>query len=179
MVSSLGGSGITCQKLTADSFKAYGNVIQTYGSAENAPQGVASQVSPDGKTIKFHELSPVKNSYAAETGATTGISVFRCTVKDGMEKAKPWPVHLMERHPSTEQAFIPMGIAEVGLRLQFVLALCWSDRNLLLMRQWTGKAEEPLDGGAAYVIIVADGGSGLSMQAHLMTSAELMIDSFR
>jgi allantoicase len=123
MISSLGTSRIACQKLTADSFKAYGNVIQTYGSAENAPQGVASQVSPDGKTIKFYELAPVRERYSSETGATTGVSVFRCTAKDGMGKAKPWPIHFMERHPSTEQAFIPMGIAEVsagsrvGLRL--------------------------------------------------------------
>jgi hypothetical protein len=47
------------------------------------------------------------------------------------------------------------------------------------MRQWTGKAEEPLDGGAAYVIIVADGGSGMSMQAHFTTSTDLMIELFR
>ena len=84
---------------------------------ENAPQGVASQVAPDGKTIKFHELSPVTNSYPAEVNATTAVSVFRCTEKEGMRKGKPWPVHFLERHPFTEQAFLPMGIASVSVSL--------------------------------------------------------------
>lgn len=161
MVSSLGQSGITCQKLTAESFKAYGNVIQSYGSAENAPEGIATQLAPDGKTIKFHELSPVSNSYPAEAGATTGVSVFRCTEKEGMQKGKAWPVHFLERHPFTEQAFIPMGIASVSpCSMSMTRDLYWILKRRFL--QWPGKVEEPLEGGAAYVVIVADKGAGKS-----------------
>jgi allantoicase len=114
MVSSLGSSGISCAPLTAENFKAYGNVIQTWPKQSEAPSGIASQLSPDGKTIKYHELAPVTDTYAKELGASTNVSVFRCTVKEGMNKGKPWPVHFMERHPHTEQAFIPMGISTVS-----------------------------------------------------------------
>jgi allantoicase len=114
MVTSLGGSGIPCHKLSPDSFKNYGHVVQSYSSAAEAPKGIATFEAPDGKIIKFHEVAPVRNTYAVEAGASTGISVFRCTVKPGMQQGKPWPIHFMERHPHTDQAFIPMGISSVS-----------------------------------------------------------------
>ena len=64
---------------------------------------------------------PVTTSYPAETGAISGVSVFRATPKVGLERGKVFDIRLMERHPYTSQAFIPMGKAEVSLSLR----ACW------------------------------------------------------
>lgn len=111
----LGNTTIPCLALTDAAFKPYGQVIQTFASAEDAPQGISVQAFSDGKTIKFHEVAPVKSLYPKEAHATVGVSVFRSTVKDGMRKGKPWPIHFLERHSLTEQAFLPMGVATVSL----------------------------------------------------------------
>lgn len=124
---------IPCQLLTAEAFGKFGQVVQAYG--KQIPKGIQVDVDEKFKLRKFMDLAPVTQSYPEGSGATTAVSVFRCTVKEGMERGKQWPVHFLERHPYTEQTFIPMGTAT-----------------------WKGKGEEPLQSGAAYVIIVAENG---------------------
>lgn len=127
-----GSSGnVACQPLTQDAFADFGHVVQGYNSAESAPTYARVATSAEFKNVKVMDLAPVAETYPADAGAKTGISVFRCTPKDGMEKGQPWPVKLMERcvlrcsgprgmfsdssrrHPYTEQTFLPMGLTTV------------------------------------------------------------------
>ncbi|KAJ9095246.1 hypothetical protein QFC21_005612 [Naganishia friedmannii] len=126
---------IACAPLTTEAFAEFGHVVQGCDSAETAPAHARVAVSSEFKNVKCMDLAPVDETYPVEAGATTGISVFRCTLKDGMQKGKPWPVKLMERHPFTEQTFLPMGLTTIK-----------------------GKGEEPLPEGAAYIVIVAKTG---------------------
>jgi allantoicase len=68
-----------------------------------------------GKAEKYTRLAPVLSTYPANSGTVTGISVFRATKKVGLHRGKAFDVRLMERHPYTTQAFIPMGKAEVSV----------------------------------------------------------------
>lgn len=93
-----GSSGnIPCNALTNDAFADFGHVVQGYDSAESAPLYARVAVSEEFKNVKVMDLAPVDETYPTEAGAKTGISVFRCTPKEGMEKGRPWPVKLMER----------------------------------------------------------------------------------
>lgn len=93
----LSGSGnIPCNPLTVDSFAEFGHVVQG-SDAESAPSYARVAVSAEFNNVKCMDLAPVEETYPAGAGATTGISVFRCTPKDGLEKGRPWPVKLMER----------------------------------------------------------------------------------
>ncbi|KAJ9107196.1 hypothetical protein QFC19_002856 [Naganishia cerealis] len=130
--SSTSSGSITCAPLTTESFAEFGHVVQGYDSAETAPAHARVAVSTEFKNVKCMDLAPVDETYPVDAGATTGISVFRCTPKDGMQKGKPWSVKLMERHPFTEQTFLPIGLTTIK-----------------------GKGEEPLPEGSAYVVIVA------------------------
>ncbi|KAJ9112719.1 hypothetical protein QFC22_006221 [Naganishia vaughanmartiniae] len=126
---------IACASLTTEGFAEFGHVVQGYDSAETAPAYARVAVSSEFKNVKCMDLAPVDETYPEEANATTGISVFRCTPKDGMQKGKPWSVKLMERHPFTDQTFLPMGLTTIK-----------------------GKGEEPLPEGAAYIVIVAKTG---------------------
>ncbi len=86
---------IPCRPLTANAFQRFGQVIQAYGN--EPPKHVKVDIDEKFKLKKFLDLAPVKESYPQGAGATTAVSVFRCTVKQGMEKGKQWPIHLMER----------------------------------------------------------------------------------
>lgn len=90
-------SSIACAPLTSEAFAEFGHVVQGYDSAETVPANARVAVSSEFKNVKVMDLAPVDETYPVEAGATTGISVFRCTPKDGMQKGKPWSVKLMER----------------------------------------------------------------------------------
>jgi allantoicase len=93
-----GSSGnVPCQALTQDAFAEFGHVVQGYDSAESAPSYARVATSEEFKNVKVMDLAPVAETYPAEAGAKTGVSVFRCTPKEGMEKGQPWAVKLMER----------------------------------------------------------------------------------
>ncbi|KAF8637971.1 hypothetical protein AX16_010603 [Volvariella volvacea WC 439] len=102
--------------LTPEAFAPFGHVIQAYGDHTAAPKGTKITPANDGTASKFHKLALTTSSYHPETGATTGLSVYRCQPvalsSDGTVELKE-----LERHLFTNQAFIPMGPGEgEGLR---------------------------------------------------------------
>lgn len=100
--------------LTRESFARYGEVIQAYPEVGTRWDGMDIQAAPDGMTTKYARLANITNSYPADAGAITGISVFRATPKIGLERGKAFDIRYMERHPYTSQAFVPMGKGEVS-----------------------------------------------------------------
>jgi allantoicase len=122
---------IPCSPLTPEAFADFGYVVQGYDSAASAPSYARVAVSEEFKNVKCMDLSSFEETYPAEAGATSNISVFRSTPKEGLEKGKPWPVKLIERyaypllmwrpradmfhrHPYTSQTFLPMGLTTVS-----------------------------------------------------------------
>jgi ureidoglycolate hydrolase len=90
------------------------------------------QAAPDGLTTKYARLANIVNNYPADTGAVTGISVFRATPKVGLERGKVFDIRYMERHPYTSQAFVPMGKGEVSG--------CESPVSIVLIQSGQGRA---------------------------------------
>ncbi|WVR06223.1 allantoicase [Kwoniella sp. DSM 27419] len=127
-----GPSSISPESITPDNFAPFGHIITTTPSASHTD----SESSPDGKTTKNNCLAPLVSTYPADSGAVTAIGVYRATKKVGLERGKTFDVRLMERHPYTSQAFLPMGKAE-----------------------WTGKSEEVLAPGGEFLVIVAQNGA--------------------
>src|ERR1700741_3097623 len=86
---------ITAVPLTRDAFNTFGDVVQTEGAEHFGTNA--------GYAERFHDLARIECS--AEGGKPL-LSIFR---------AKPFPlplaVKLMERHPISSQAFVPMGNA--------------------------------------------------------------------
>jgi ureidoglycolate lyase len=82
--------------LTRASFAPFGDVVGAEG-AENFRYN-------DGYAVRFHDLARIE---CAAEGGRPLLSIFR---------AKPFPmplrVALMERHPISSQAFVPMGEAK-------------------------------------------------------------------
>ncbi|MGE0094444.1 MAG: ureidoglycolate lyase [Alphaproteobacteria bacterium] len=81
--------------LTRAAFAPFGDVVETEG-AENFRYN-------DGYAVRFHDLARIE---CAAEGGRPLLSIFR---------AKPFPmplrIALMERHPLSSQAFVPMGEA--------------------------------------------------------------------
>ena len=93
--------------LTAEAFSAFGQVIQAYDDHSTVPPGTKITPANQGSATKFHKLSLLQSSYPAGSGASAGLSVYRCNpteIVNGYVELK-----VLERHPYTNQAFIPMG----------------------------------------------------------------------
>lgn len=120
--------------LTHEAFAPYGQVIQAYGDHTAAPRGTKVTPANGGTASKFHKLALPRGSYPDGAGATTGLSVYRCqpvAVENGRLR-----LGVLERHPYTNQAFLPMGgggvegdetIREPGRRYLVVVALNGED----------------------------------------------------
>ena len=97
--------------LTHEAFALFGQVIQSYEDIAATPRSIKVTPANFGTATKYHKLSLLESSYPAESGATTGISVYRCQpakiVKNGARREIR--LHALERHPYTNQAFLPMG----------------------------------------------------------------------
>ncbi|KIJ67988.1 hypothetical protein HYDPIDRAFT_83734 [Hydnomerulius pinastri MD-312] len=138
--------------LTPEAFAPYGQVIQAYGDHAAAPRGTKITPANGGTASKFHKLALPHSSYPKEIeGATEGLSVYRCTpvtVVDGKVG-----LTVLERHPYTNQAFIPMGgggfpgdeaISDPGNMYLVVVALNGSDDkpDLLTLRAFIASAAQ-------------------------------------
>jgi allantoicase len=132
--------------LEAEAFSPFGQVIQAY---KNLPKGIKVTPANGGTANKYHKLSLLKAFYPSDAGATAGISIYRCQplgdVVDGTIVLKT-----LERHPYTNQAFIPMG---------------------------SGDGEGLNDPGCKYLVVVAHNGSDdqpdtQTLKAFLASSAQ-------
>lgn len=97
--------------LTPEAFAPFGQVIQSYADITSAPRAVKITQANFGTASKYHKLSLLQSSYPDDMGATTGISVYRCqpveVVKNGT--SRELVLNALERHPFTNQSFLPMG----------------------------------------------------------------------
>ena len=80
--------------LTRENFVKFGDVIEVNDKAKNFSIN-------DGFTQRYHDLAEV--DVTEENGGTL-INIFRST-----PLAQPVSIKMMERHPLSSQAFIPMG----------------------------------------------------------------------
>lgn len=95
--------------LTPEAFVPFGQVIQAYSDHSAAPKGTKVTAANAGTASKFHKISLLVSSYPSGAGATTGISVYRCQPLTGVAVDGTVELTTLERHPFTNQAFIPMG----------------------------------------------------------------------
>jgi allantoicase len=104
-------SVLTALPLTAEAFAPFGQVIQAYADHNAVPRGTKITPANFDTASKFHKLALLAQSYPAEgPQATTGISVYRCEPisQEGAINGA-YPLKALERHPYTNQAFIPFG----------------------------------------------------------------------
>jgi allantoicase len=96
--------------LTPEAFSPYGQVIQSYRDITSAPRSVKITPANFGTATKYHKLSLLESSYRGDAGATTGISVYVCQPAEVAKNGTKREVLLkaLERHPFTNQAFLPM-----------------------------------------------------------------------
>ncbi|KAK1218815.1 Allantoicase [Marasmius sp. AFHP31] len=95
--------------LTPEAFAFFGQVIQAYGDHAAAPKGLKITPANGGTASKFHKLTLTQQSYPSDSGATTGLSVYRCQPLTDIASDGTAVLKELERHAFTNQAFIPMG----------------------------------------------------------------------
>jgi len=100
--------------LTSEAFEPFGQVIQAYVDHDAASLNTRITQANQGTATKFHKLALLSSSYPAKDGATTGLSIYRCQPVKDLPADRTWEITTLERHPFTNQAFIPMGRSEMG-----------------------------------------------------------------
>lgn len=103
--------------LTREAFAPFGDVIQAWSNPLSAPKGIRVTSANQGTAHKFHSLSRVVSSFPEHEATQTGpplVSVFRSTPLAELavpvpSQANTFTVKLLERHPYSNQIFIPMG----------------------------------------------------------------------
>lgn len=110
----LGLPSVKAEPLTPEAFAPYGGVI----SADHQMATVTSSAANYGTATKVHKVSPITNNYSqAPSGkvATANWNIFRCKAPTHLISKKSADGHaeytakVLERHPFSTQAFIPMG----------------------------------------------------------------------
>jgi ureidoglycolate lyase len=81
------------QTLTSENFAPFGNVIEVNDNAKNFTIN-------DGFTQRYHDLAPID---VAEQNGRVLVNIFRSSPLE-----QPIGIKMMERHPLSSQAFIPM-----------------------------------------------------------------------
>ncbi|KAI0695454.1 galactose-binding domain-like protein [Cytidiella melzeri] len=139
--------------LTPEAFAPFGKVIQGYEDLNAVPSPRTTRITGanQGTAIKFHKLALLESSYPADAGATAGLSVYRCKpiqLADG----GLWDVKLMERHPATNQAFIPMGGSSVAEAINHP-----GQRYLVIVAPEGSDGQPDLQGLRAFIASAAQG----------------------
>lgn len=93
--------------MTPEAFAPFGKVIQGYSDLDAVPRNVKVTSANQASAHKFHKMSLLESLYPSESGATSGLSVYRCQPINA-QIGDTWDVKLLERHSRTNQAFIPM-----------------------------------------------------------------------
>jgi allantoicase len=107
--------------LTPEAFASFGHVVQAYADPNGAPRGTRITPANAGTATKFHKLAPVVSSYPIDKSASAGIAVYRCQPA-ALAADQTLKIDVMERHPYTNQAFLPMGQAYQGLQGEGAIA---------------------------------------------------------
>jgi allantoicase len=118
------GKALPALPLTHEAFSPFGQVIQAYED-NAAPRSVKITPANFNTATKYHKLALTTSSYPSESNASTGISVYRCQPVDVSSGSVP--IKVLERHPHTNQAFVPMGNRQGDVRYLVVVALSSSD----------------------------------------------------
>lgn len=84
---------IQAHPLTAEAFAPYGDVIEASEAAHRIDINY-------GNTVRYHDLASL---HLAVDGGKAGVSIFRST-----PIAQPITIKLMEFHPKSSQAFVPL-----------------------------------------------------------------------
>ena len=87
-------SNLNIEKLNPDSFEPFGDVIHTNQAAKEHSINY-------GNTIRFHDLAEIDT---LNKNGKTIINIFRSN-----PIPQPIEIKLLERHPLSSQAFIPLG----------------------------------------------------------------------
>lgn len=80
--------------LTSENFKAFGDVIEVNAANQHFTIN-------DGFTERYHDLATID---VTENKGRTLVNIFRAT-----PLAQPITIKMMERHPLSSQAFMPLG----------------------------------------------------------------------
>lgn len=140
-------------RLTPEAFAPFGKVIQGYEDLNAVPSPRTTRITGanQGTAVKFHKLALLESSYPPKAQATAGLSVYRCKpikLTDG----GLWDVKLLERHPATNQAFIPMGGSTVGEAIANP-----GERYLVIVAPTDVHGKPDLNGLRAFVASAAQG----------------------
>ncbi|WP_247121483.1 ureidoglycolate lyase [Kordiimonas marina] len=85
---------VKAEPLTAEAFRPFGDVIEVNDAARHFPINY-------GQTERYHDLAAID---CGADGGRVGVSLFRSTPVDG-----PITIRVMEYHPLSSQAFMPLG----------------------------------------------------------------------
>lgn len=103
---------IFAEALTPEAFAPYGGVISVNEQLKKINVSNANY----GTAVKLHNVAPVVNNFANSTSgkpATTNLNVFRCSAPKrlitNLGIYRTYQSKVLERHPYSTQAFIPMG----------------------------------------------------------------------
>ncbi|KAK6462659.1 putative ureidoglycolate hydrolase [Scheffersomyces coipomensis] len=105
---------IKAEPLTPEAFAPFGGVI----SADHQIQQVSTSSANYGTATKIHKVAPIANNFSNSSSGkppTANWNIFRCKApkhlishKSGTNK-KVYLSKVLERHPFSTQAFLPMG----------------------------------------------------------------------
>ncbi|RKP12237.1 putative ureidoglycolate hydrolase [Piptocephalis cylindrospora] len=87
--------------LTQEAFSRYGQVMQHPTKTQDTIMANA------GTAQRTNHLAEPRSAFPAGSGAKANFCVFRCSPI----QSRPIPIGMLERHPYSTQAFIPMGPA--------------------------------------------------------------------
>ena len=158
------------EPLTADAFRAFGDVIAAGNSAQ---QFLINQ----GFATRHHDLAQVD---VARDGGRVGLSVFRA-----LPRALPMRLSAMERHPLGSQAFVAMSelpflvvVAPPTEQLQLQLIRCFLAAPGQGVNYAAGTWHHPLialERTSDFLVIDRCAGSGNNLDEVDVTAAEIWL----